>query len=187
MFFPNGGRYDLGLKGVEAISTTSDFYEYYGNRPDTGFSGDLVDVGEVVAPRAGVSNLSFREFLFDQSIEWKYRLPARIEIVRDANGLRVKGSVTNDTPYRLDSVKLWIEGRQVTVAFLDPGATVEIDSPLASDPSTVRAPGSPPPAKGLVTLTAQVKGIPAGTSLGEEKGLGATLVYSYGSISAVRS
>jgi hypothetical protein len=184
MFFPNGGRYDLGLDGVEFVSTQSDFYRYYGTSEDTGFSGDLVDVGEVVAPRAGVSNLAFREFYFGQSLEWPHRFPLHLQIRRDGDALRATGSLTNDSPYGLTAATIWIEGRSVSLGGVKSGETREFFEAIGSDPVLTRSAGAPPYGKGLVALTAAVADVRTGTSLGDEKGGdGTKLLFTYTSVS----
>ena len=184
LFFPSGGRYDLGFEGVEFVSTQSDFYRYYGPSEDTGFSGDLVDVGEVVAPRAGVSNLSFREFYFGQSLDWPHRFPLQLQVRRDGDALRATGSLTNDSPYGLTAATLWIEGREVNLGGVKSGETREFNAAIGLDPILMRRVGAPRFGKGVVALTGAVPEVRAGTSLGEEKGGGATwLLFTYASVS----
>ena len=184
LFFPSGGRYDLGFQGVEFVTTESDYYQYYGPSDDTGFSGDLVDVGEVVAPRAGVSNLSFREFYFGQSLDWPHRFPLQLQLRRDGDAMRATGSLTNDSPYGLTAATLWIEGRRVSLGDVKSGETREFFEAIGLEPILMRSTGNPPSGKGLVALTGAVAEVRAGTSLGDEKGGGATrLLFTYASVS----
>jgi hypothetical protein len=182
LFFPSGGRYDLGFEGVESVSTTSDLSGMFGGaEPDTGFSGDLVDVGHVVAPRAGVSNLAFREIHVEQAMEWPYALPLRLELSDDAP-LRARGAFTNDTPYDLFSVVLWVGNLQVSLGDVKPGETKEINEFLPSIAPMQRSFEQPPLAAGQVAVTAMIGGLAVGATIGKEQGTGPRLLYTYSSV-----
>ncbi len=73
LFFPRGGVYDLKLSGVDSLSGVQQENQYYGygGRGNTeGLEGfNLVDTGEMVAPRLEASNLAFRELSYSQKVE----------------------------------------------------------------------------------------------------------------------
>jgi hypothetical protein len=186
IFFPVGGRYDLKLDGVEAVTTTSDFAgSYYGGpTEDTGFSDDLVDVGQVVAPNVGVSNLAFREIHFEQNLPWSHRLPLRLSLTRASGRLRASGAFTNQTPYDLESVTLWVGLGQIFLGDVRAGETKDINELMPATAIQERGFAQPPFSAGQVGLTADVKGFNAGTPIGTEQGRGAQLLYTYSSVAA---
>lgn len=118
MFFPRGGRYDLKLRGVEAI---------FGSDPTGGMrqgSGleqlAAVDTGEIVAPEASVTNLSFREFSLLQRVDVTNWFDVRVQY---AGGKPIKATVTNRSPYSLFEGGILLQGRSYALDSLAPGQT----------------------------------------------------------------
>jgi hypothetical protein len=185
LFFPTGGRYDLGLKGAEAIVTASDFTSYYGGPTarDTGFSDDLVDVGEVIAPRAGVNNLAFREIHVDQALPWPHTFPLRLELSRSGGSVRARGALTNGSPYDLTTVTLWIGYDQVVLGELKAGETREINEIVPVSGIQQRGYQQPPMGRGQVALTAGIPGLEVASPLGKEQTGGPAIYYSYSTVS----
>lgn len=74
MFFPNGGVHDLKLKGVDSVGASPRGYDSYYRSSDQDLAGfNLVDNGEIFAPRIESNNLGFREFGYTQRLnqsEW---------------------------------------------------------------------------------------------------------------------
>ncbi len=190
LFFPVGGRYDLMLNGVESLTTTSDFVGdmYGGMGRDTGFSDALVDVGQVVATNAGVSNLAFREIHFEQAVDWQHRLPLRLQLEGPANLMRAQGAFTNDTPYDLSSTTVWVGLSQVVLGEVKSGETRSINEFLSAPSQSVQTYGQrgyeqPPVSAGQVALTADVQGLTVGSTVGKEQGRGTRLFFTYSSVS----
>ncbi len=74
MFFPTGGVHDLKLSQVDSVGAISDRSAPYYRTSSQDFSGfNLVDNGEILAPRLESNNLGFREFSYTQRFnqhEW---------------------------------------------------------------------------------------------------------------------
>ncbi|MCH8977956.1 MAG: hypothetical protein IH945_01775 [Armatimonadetes bacterium] len=183
LFFPSGGRYDLGFSGMEAVSTSSDFATYYGEARDTGFSDDLFDVGQVVATRAGVSNLSFREIHFRQAVDWPYALPLELELRGQGSGVRAVGTFHNDSPHTLRRVSIWIGRTEMPLDDVGPGETLDIDNLVVVQERTVRYPREAPVSEGQVALTADVEGLELGSTIGTEQGSGTRLFFTFSGVS----
>jgi hypothetical protein len=184
LFFPSGGQYDLKLEGVESVSTMSDFMnQYYGREQrDTGFSDSLVDVGTVVAPSAGVSNLSFREMHVEQALDWPYGLPLRLSFEGSGTRTIVTGVFTNDSPFDLSNVGVWTGTGLIVLGTVKSGETRDIREFLAGA-VTERGFEQAPFASGQVGLMANVEGLNVGSPLGSEQGTGTRLVYTYSTLS----
>jgi len=184
LFFPSGGRYDLGFSGMEAVSTPSDFASYfYGEQRDTGFSGDMYDVGQVFATQAGVSNLSFREIHFRQAVDWPYALPLRLELTEQGTSARATGAFTNDSPYALRKVSIWFGRTEIPMADVEPGETVGIDTIVVLNQRAERFPNEAPVSAGQVALTADIEGLQLGAAIGTEEGRGARLFFTFNGVS----
>jgi hypothetical protein len=112
LFFPRGGNYDMGFRGVDQVSARSqDPYEYRyrgGYGEDRGLMKNLglIDVGEVKAPKVSVGNLSFSEYTFRQVIPTKnwFQLDGRFST--DDKGIRFTGKLTNKSPYTLTAARI---------------------------------------------------------------------------------
>lgn len=187
LFFPSGGRYDLKLEGVEAVSTVSDFMsDYYGQEQrNTGFADSLVDVGSVVAPNAGVSNLAFREIHVEQALQWPYSLPLRLSFERSGERTVATGVFTNDSPYDLTKVGVWTGTSLIVLGDVKAGETKDIREFLASE-QTERGFEEVPFTAGQAGLTAIVQGLDVGSPLGSEQGAGTRLVYTYSTVGGKR-
>jgi hypothetical protein len=122
--------------------------------------------------------------MFSQGVEWGYRLPLEFTASRNGENWTVKGQMTNDTPYILAEIKLWIEGREVIVGQIKPGQTFPFSFTGSYSEISVRMPGSPPPGKGVVAATFRPMGFVVGTGLGEERGRGPLVYYTYSSVNA---
>lgn len=102
MFFPRGGTYDLGLKNVDQVRPVTDQVQNFGSirTEESSTEGfNLVDDGEVTAPRFEASNLAFRQASFTQQVlisDW-------IQIVDLGDG---RCRVENRSPYDLSDAYL---------------------------------------------------------------------------------
>jgi hypothetical protein len=183
MFFPSGGQYDLKLDGVESVSTTTDFMggRYGGPSRDTGFSESLVDVGNVVAPNAGVSNLSFREMHVEQALPWPYSLPLRLSFEGSGGRTVARGTFTNDTPYDLTNVGIWTGTGLIVLGDVKAGETRDVREFL-TEAESERGFEQAPFWSGQAGLVATVPGLDVGSPLGKEQGTGARLVYTYSTV-----
>lgn len=179
LFFPAGGRYDLKLSGVEAITTGSDYSMSPFGGSDTGFSGDLYDIGEVVAPGAGVSNLSFREIHYRQRTEWPYRMPFEIELSDESGRTRVKGRFMNDTPFTLLDATVWIGHTAILLGDVEPGQNLGFDQFVVMVARSERYYDEPPFKAGHYGLTADISGFESGVTIGKEESTGTRLLYTF--------
>ena len=185
LFFPSGGRYDLKFSGVEAISDVPNYNYYMGSLSDTGFAGDLYDVGEITATRAAVSNLAFREIHFRQALDWPYRIPLTLELTSDGPNVHAVGSILNDTPYTMLDVQLHLGFRQVYLGTIESGALRPIDTVAIGTVFADRAPNAPPVGEGQVVLSAKLEGVELGAIIGEEqKPRSVQLFYTFSGVSA---
>ena len=186
LFFPSGGRYDLSFSGIEAIANSSgDMWDYMGERSDTGFGGDLYDVGEIIATRAAVSNLAFREIHFRQALDWPYRIPLTIELTSDGPNVKAVGSILNDTPYTMLDVQLHLGFRQVYLGTIEAGDHRSIDTLAIGTVFADRAPNAPPVGDGQVVLSAKILDAKLGALIGREERLGSVqFFYTFSGVSA---
>lgn len=124
MFFPRGGRFDLKLKGVEAILSMRQNMGAMGNSSLTGF--DPVDTGELSVPGAAVTNLAFREFSLLQRVQaggW-------FKVTVDRTGSSISQvSLTNSSPYVLKEVGVFLKDKAYGFGDLSPGQTLRVTQP----------------------------------------------------------
>lgn len=119
MFFPRGGHYDLKLANVEGIrsrDSNSYYYSYGGNEQALDF--DPVDNGRISVPDLSVSNLTFREFAFYQSVpkSWLKVEPDGKKSVR----------VTNVSENSFVDGLLYFEDGVAEVGTVKPGETKKV-------------------------------------------------------------
>ena len=184
LFFPSGGRYDLKFSGIEAIANSYVDMWDMGDTSGTGFGGDLYDVGEIVATRAAVSNLAFREIHFRQALDWPYRIPLNLELISAGSNVQAVGSILNDTPYTMHDAQLYLGSRQIYLGTIESGALTSIDTLAVS----TRFPDGPyysaPVGEGQVVLSATLEGVELGAVVGKEQQRGVQLFYTFSGVSA---
>ncbi len=117
IFFPQGGRYDLRLEGIEAVFTEDRFTGNPNQIPAMASLG-MVDDGEVRAPSAAVTNLAFREFSFVQTIPTKDLVAIKL---KRTNGKVTGVEIQNRSPYRLDRTGVILNAASFSVGTLQPG------------------------------------------------------------------
>ncbi len=119
LFFPRGGRYDLGLEGVESVFTRE---QYTGNPNQiaTMASLGMHDDGQIRASQASVTNLAFREFSLMQKIQLGGDIKTRV-VRKDGKIERVE--VSNLTKYGLEQVGVILSGASYHLGTLKPGET----------------------------------------------------------------
>ena len=118
MFFPRGGRYDLQLRGVEAVFGAGQ----QGRMNQNAGLEQLapIDTGEIVAPEASVTNLSFREFSLLQRVQVAAWFDVKIE---RSPGTTTSVSVTNRSPYPLSEAGILLQGKSFSLDPIAPGET----------------------------------------------------------------
>jgi hypothetical protein len=126
MFFPRGGRYDLKLENVQAVSgmdMIADYYSSFGPSSGGGLAGktmsdmNAVDVGEIRAPAVAVSNLSFYQFKFVQTVPQTQWLAAQVS----QQGKRISGQIANRSREDMSDVKLYVGGSMYKIGVLKAG------------------------------------------------------------------
>lgn len=120
MFFPRGGRYDLGLDKVEGIrGREDDPYGMYGRggiRRDTSSDFDPIDVGsEVEVKDLSVSNLSFKEFGYYQAAQGEW-FSMRTRTDRSVE-------ITNRSGHLLSAASLYFDGGVADAGDIKAGET----------------------------------------------------------------
>lgn len=135
-FFPNGGRYDLKLSGVEAALDSDDFT--YGWRPADSnrnrLTPSLIDLDGVQAPSVETGSLSFREVVYMASRRQDWTIQARLNATRTASGIRLTGEIVNGGPHEIAGAAIsWRQG-SVGNLTLPPrsGTPISLDLPLRS-------------------------------------------------------
>lgn len=138
LFFPRGGRYDLGLVDVENVSPAQDgYYDYYGSafggrggpsKASTFEAMGAVDVGDIRSTAFATSNLSFHEFEFQQ------RVPAGWIQHKKAPGASGAGTLVNSSPYTLANAYAWMDGKWRHIPELAPGDSIDLETCPDSSP-----------------------------------------------------
>lgn len=177
LFFPSGGRYNLGLTGVEAVMPVSSYTSFAmpGRSNDTSFQSDLQDIGEIVAPSVTATNLNFKEFRFAEKREEIWSVPAEISVTRRGNHLVISGRLINQSTYPLDGAGLLVAGQYV--AFKDP----DLKPSETHEFSLTLAPRAGMPTDVPVALHARFRNFEAGARIGRPAPRRfQEVVYSYG-------
>lgn len=181
LFFPRGGRYDLGLAGVEGIRSRSS--DPYGRSAKAIGDFNPIDTGQINVPNLMVPNLSFREFAYYEAR--KDQLATIASIGKDS--LRI----VNTSGKKITKGILFYEGGVTTIKDLNPGQTEEVrlvnsgrpyydqgyDIGMASisDLLTNQSRGN------RVALFAEIEGVEAGPRIGKlVKNLSKTRVVIFG-------
>lgn len=190
MFFPNGGVHDLKLSRVDSVGVNLEPYERYRGASSEDFVGfNLVDNGEILAPRLESNNLGFREFsytqLFDQHEWFRFKLDGKGGIViQNASPYSFMGEFV-DGGYMDQPIELGPgESRRIVLHKEKPkGGLAQVGN---SDPP--RPPGMPPPPGSPASITdvsntdprfftlrrkqyavyGTIAGVPVGPQLGKE-------------------
>jgi hypothetical protein len=98
MFFPRSQQYDLGLKGIDRIRSSSPNY-YPRSKTTSGLN--FIDTGAgVTCNDASTTNLAFREFGYQGSVDGL----TGIKVTSKMDGDQVNVSVINQSKYDLRSV-----------------------------------------------------------------------------------
>lgn len=195
-FFPRGGIYDLGLRGVEMFAPPLGWNEYaqWRQSSSSGFGDAVIDTGEMRVPAAAVSNLTFKETHVRQIMPFTYRFPAQIECVREGNSVRMKAVVTNDSPYVLEDVQLDVGLGSTKMDDIPPGRTSSVDTLLNIRDNDINANFGYSDSAGRtrfipitrefggVMLTARAVGLNVGSAIGNESGQAPRLVFTYDSM-----
>jgi hypothetical protein len=121
MFFPRGGRYDLGLTGLEELSSAdNDAVTPSGSGANALRRLTIHDDGrQLTLPEFAVPNLAFRSVSYIQHIPWGSGITA--ELSEDPATGVVTGYVTNGTGRTLNGAEIFVpltksEGAQVKAA-----------------------------------------------------------------------
>jgi hypothetical protein len=128
-FFPRPGEYDLDLEGVEIISPADEYRNYYDRRGDSSLTGYVMDNGEIEVPRMKTGSLSFKEAKMQQRLRPNWVLPSNLEVKKASRGVRVTGTIMNDSPNAIVSGSLIVGDALPIVAVrrLEPGETVDVN------------------------------------------------------------
>lgn len=118
MFFPRGGRYDLKLSGVEAVFGVESSRN--GQQASTLDQLAAIDTGEIIAPEAAVTNLSFREFSLIQRVQ----MASWFSVTPQLEGGKIVGAkVTNASPHSLVDAGVLVQGKTFSLETIGPGQT----------------------------------------------------------------
>jgi len=177
MFFPRGGTYDLGLRGVDSMSAVNSTQDYYSGRSNALAGFNPVDVGEIKAPSLEANNLAFREVSYVQRVPEAHWFSIERS---DPKHFRVE----NLSPYPFAGSL--VNGTWASPAFtLNPGAakTIEVGagstvaqgtSLSASDPRNFTR------WNGRVALQGTISGFRPGPQVGQEvKGRSGTEIVAF--------
>lgn len=159
LFFPGGGRYDLGWDGVEFATRPVNPYEFSGTARTARL--DMVDGGTLTAPRLGVTNLSFWNYSFAQRIDWPMVAPGSIQVRREGGSATAGGTLVNTTPYTLLTPMVSVRGVNLVAQPSEVGPGEEIVFPGTKVPIEGGALGS-------VKLRATLKRPELGAKVGQE-------------------
>jgi len=119
LFFPTGGSYDLGLSGVDQISSGD--ANRYGAPSLNAEPLTAVDADQFLVPGLSVHNLQFKELTYEQLVDAKELLSLSARRV----GNKLEVAITNRSPYELSGGSVFIEGKtQSTTQAIDPGLTI---------------------------------------------------------------
>lgn len=123
MFFPRGGRYDLGLQGVDDFSNSGFVYSRRQRLLNA------VDDGQIRLPNFEARNLSFDELRYNQRVEAGDWITFQMGALRNTSeGRRMKVTVHNQGPYDVSDAQVLIGFRQAPVGDLKRGQTVIVDA-----------------------------------------------------------
>jgi hypothetical protein len=177
LFFPSGGRYDLGLKGVEAVlPMAANRFDMTGKSSDTSFQSNLRDIGEVIAPDATTTNLNFKEFRFAERRTEAWAIPGEINVKKVGKKIVIKGSFTNQSPYSLRTPTIYAGGQWIPIQ----GQVVQPGNKLPFEAEYPLTQGAPTDI--TVALWATFGEFEAGARIGKPAdGRRQELLYSYGS------
>ena len=143
LFFPRGGEYDLKLQSLESLGSGSpvDDYDPFASPQRHGGLADLqpIDDGSIQVSRMAVTNLSFRELMFRQSLKAPVRLETKLE------GRRLE--IANRGSVQLHGVSVIVAGASFPLAAeLSPGKAAHLVLPAKLVP--VEDPGYAPGGRG---------------------------------------
>ncbi len=188
VYFPRGGRYDLGLESVEHVSPAksgSDHYFYtpYSRRQgtDTFEAMNAFDVGEVRIPGFEAGNLSFHEFALFRSVPGRRWLETKLSRTGRVDRPLI-GTVTNKSPFPMRGASLFFKSRRFEIGDLAPGAAMNIAKDkswsVPAHGATESDPSFLPPGRAVVR--AEVADFRPGPRIGKFVRSGIPiLVYSY--------
>jgi len=198
MFFPSGGVHDLKLSQIDSVSGSSAQSDVYYRSMGDGFVGfNLVDNGQILAPRLESNNLGFREFSYVQRFgetEWFRFNPD------GADGMIIQ----NVSPYKFFGA--FVEGGFMDQALvLGPGESrrvvlrndltasekaAQVDLPpgvpaMPNVPATLANVGNTDPRfftirRNQYAVFGRLEGLPAGPQLGREvKSRSGTMILAF--------
>ena len=177
LFFPRGGRYDLGLQNAEYVTgqERNDEYRYYyrGGPGEHSLSDgiDPVDVGQVLVPAMSVSNLSFGKLQYGQRLTNAPHVT--VQFSRDGDHLQ--GTVKNESIYRLQQCMLLFDGKKVTCGDLAGGETKKIEQTAVRDQDENGSLSHL--SQGRVAFAANVAGFAPGCQIGTEAPGGKLMLF----------
>lgn len=165
LFFPNAGAYDLGFHDLEAASSPGDMDQFFSRGPLSTEAPELFDLGQFVAPRVEVSNLSFREYNLHQvlPVDWT------IDFVPGANRRSdgaPDGKVVNRSQFSLTEARVIFNGEAAPVPDLEPGASASVKWPKAGQKTSSWSDRDMPQVGGALAIEAYARGVPVGSSVG---------------------
>lgn len=160
IFFPQGGRYDLGFQNMELAVKPMEQYDY--GRAATRDRLEAMEFGSVMIPSLSVSNLTFWDFEFAQAIDWNLEAPGKIEVWEIEGGYAVSARLANLFDSELKGARLVVQaGNVVTIPDVQKGAEIVI-------PRTTFSGEIPDTVKGTMRIEAVVPMEGIGASVGSE-------------------
>lgn len=156
LFVPRGGRYDLGLTGIDFLGNEA--YDEYGMGTSQRTALDLVDTGSYSAPKARFTNLTYHSVVYAQIVPTGGWLRTA---VAPRKGNRVQLKITNGSPYPWSHLELRAPGAKHTLSKLPPGETWIVPQEITLNDS--RKPTQP-----SLLLVGTLEGFRPGPQLGRD-------------------
>jgi hypothetical protein len=127
IFFPRGGRFDLGMKAVESVTELGNEYDF-GMRSGSSTlqAMNAIDDGTVRIEGMSANNLSFHEFAYGQVVSAPRWLSSNLKLTHHTTlECSITGTITNRSSYRISGV---LHAGSFTTAMpdLEAGQTITI-------------------------------------------------------------
>ena len=133
LFFPRGGRYDLGLQGVE-LAVRPESWDYMPGRAQAK-SLQVAEQQFAMIPNLEVTNLAFWDFSFAQVIPWAAGDPGAFRVERRDGQVVYSGSIVNTTGVELKNVRILMSPSNVaSVGAVAPGEEIRLVETVLEGP-----------------------------------------------------